>query len=375
MNGFGHNPDFLKDVLGKNQVMANVMTKSIPILEFTETLKANIRKGKKAYDKFIFMNSGSEANAVASRIADANAKDMIASGKYKGFKTRFLALKGGFHGRTFRPAQVSDSSAKKYKESLASFKHSQLVTVKPNDIKGLREVFKEAKKKKIFFEAMFIEPVMGEGRAGYSITPAFYKEARKLTEEYGTLLIVDSVQAGLRCNGVLSILDYPGFKKLPPPDMETFSKAINAGQYPLSILALNKKSTQIYKPGIYGNTMTANPRALDIGKAVMDHLDPVLRDKIVKNGKLFKSKLQALQKEFPDKILEVLGQGLLVSARLSNTIPVEGKGELEEQIRKLGVNIIHGSGNRLRFTPWFLINEVEINLILDCIKSTLLKRK
>ncbi len=66
---------------------------------------------------------------------------------------------------------------------------------------------------------------------------------------------------------MLSIVDYPGFEKLDPPDMETYSKALNAGQYPLSVLAVSERAADLYNKGIYGNTMTANPRALDVALA------------------------------------------------------------------------------------------------------------
>ena len=128
----------------------------------------------------------------------------------------------------------------------------------------LRQVFADADAQGFFIEAMFIEPVMGEGDPGKAVTPEFYALARELTREHGTLLLVDSIQAGLRAHGVLSIVDYPGFEQLPPPDMEAFSKALNAGQYPVSVLAVTAPAAALYRKGIYGNTMTANPRALDV---------------------------------------------------------------------------------------------------------------
>jgi acetylornithine/succinyldiaminopimelate/putrescine aminotransferase len=105
---------------------------------------------------------------------------------------------------------------------------------------------------------------MGEGNPGMAITPEFYAEARRLTREHGSLMLVDSIQAGLRAHGVLSIIDYPGFEELEAPDMETYSKALNAGQYPLSVLAMNRFAAELYRKGVYGNTMTSNPRALDV---------------------------------------------------------------------------------------------------------------
>ena len=44
---------------------------------------------------------------------------------------------------------------------------------------------------------------------------------------------------------------------------------MNAGQYPLSILAMNERAAGLYRTGVYGNTMTANPRAMDVGTAVL----------------------------------------------------------------------------------------------------------
>src|SRR5690606_23511679 len=134
-----------------------------------------------------------------------------------------------------------------------------------------------ADKNNVFFEAVFMEPVMGEGNPGMAVTPQFYALARELSKQHGALLLMDSIQAGLRTTGYLSITDYPGFEDLEGPDMETYSKALNAGQYPLSVLAMNEHAAALYRKGIYGNTMTANPRALDVGVAVLDAVTPELR--------------------------------------------------------------------------------------------------
>ena len=78
--------------------------------------------------------------------------------------------------------------------------------------------------------------------------------------------MVDSIQAGLWGQGCLSIVDYVGFEDCAPPDMETWSKALNAGQYPLSVVGLSGRAANLYSVGIYGNTMTTNPRALETAK-------------------------------------------------------------------------------------------------------------
>jgi acetylornithine/succinyldiaminopimelate/putrescine aminotransferase len=320
------------------------------------------------------MNSGSESMTVACRISDINAKKMTdPGGRHAGKKLMFLSLKGGFHGRTERPAQISNSSFKKY-QVLASFRGlNNNHIIEPNNLQELEAAFKWADQNNVFFESMFIEPVMGEGDPGKAVTPEFYSLARKLTQEHGSLFIVDSIQAAIRAYGVLSICDYPGFQKLDPPDMETYSKAINAGQYPVSILAMTERASSIYIRGVYGNTKTTNPRALDVSVAVLDSITPELRRNICDRGVEFLDKFKTLQKKLPKVITKVQGTGLLFSVEIAaEYFDIVGYGGLEEYLRLHGIGVIHGGENSLRFTPHFAIKSWEVDMIVDTVEKALL---
>jgi acetylornithine/succinyldiaminopimelate/putrescine aminotransferase len=377
MLGFGHAPKTVLAAMAKPQVMANVMTPSISQLRFTQALKANIgsaRDGGCPYTRFLCLNSGSESVSLACRIADVNAKLMTdAGGKYAGRTVKRLAVKGAFHGRTERPAVYSDSSRKAYVQNLASFRdeHS-LLTVEPYNVAQLRQVFADADRNGWFIEAMFLEPVMGEGDPGRAVTPEFYAAARELTRSHGCIFLVDSIQAGLRAHGVLSVVDYPGFEKLDPPDMETYSKALNAGQYPLSVLAVTDQTAALYRKGIYGNTMTANPRALDVACAVLGLFTPELRTNIRSRGTEFLDKLNQLARELPGLITKVQGTGLLFSCELAPQFKCFGAGSTEEWLRENGIGVIHGGANSLRFTPHFSITEAEVDLMIDGVRHALL---
>ncbi|MGH8042752.1 MAG: aminotransferase class III-fold pyridoxal phosphate-dependent enzyme [Rudaea sp.] len=376
MLGFGHAPKSVLAAMAHPQVMANVMTPSVSQMRFTRALKANIGRSRDAcpYTRFLCLNSGSESVSLACRIADVNAKLMTdAGGKYAGRTIKRLVVKGAFHGRTERPALYSDSSRKTYMQHLASFRdeHS-VITVEPYNIEQLRHIFADADKNGWFIEAMFLEPVMGEGDPGRAVTPEFYAAARELTRSHGSLFLVDSIQAGLRAHGVLSIVDYPGFEKLDPPDMETYSKALNAGQYPLSVLAVTAATAALYKKGIYGNTMTANPRALDVACAVLTLFTPQLRANIRERGREFLDKLNKLKAELPGLITKVQGTGLLFSCELSAQFKCFGAGSTEEWLREHGIGVIHGGVNSLRFTPHFAVTEGEVELMIDGLKQALL---
>jgi 4-aminobutyrate aminotransferase-like enzyme len=187
------------------------------------------------------------------------------------------------------------------------------------------------------------------------------------------MLLVDSIQAGFRGKGSLSIVDYPGFQSADVPDLETWSKALNAGQFPLSVLGLSERAAKLYVVGIYGNTMTTNPRALETAVEVLSKITPELRANIIEKGDEFLSKLGELQKEFPNEITLVQGSGLLLCAELDpETLPVVGFGCVEEWCRLNGLGVIHGGKNALRFTPHFGITSEEIDLVIDIVRDCLM---
>ena len=376
MLGFGHTPVHVIEAMSRPQVMANVMSPSLSQLRVDRALRAEIgqSRGGCPYPKFMFLNSGSESVSLACRIADVNAKlHTDPGGAHAGRTIKRLAIKGAFHGRTERPAIYSDSSRKAYVQHLASFRNeTSLLTVEPYSIEALRQAFADADANGWFIEAMFLEPVMGEGDPGRAVPPAFYAVARELTKAHGSLLLVDSIQAGLRAHGVLSMVDYPGFEGMEAPDMETYSKALNGGQYPLSVLAVNDRAAGLYRKGVYGNTMTANPRALDIATVVLDSLTPALRANIRAKGKEFQDKFNKLKDELGGLITKVQGTGLLFSCELDPAFKCFGAGSTEEYLRERGLGVIHGGVNSLRFTPHFGITSDEVDLMLSHVRQALL---
>jgi acetylornithine/succinyldiaminopimelate/putrescine aminotransferase len=183
---------------------------------------------------------------------------------------------------------------------------------------------------------------------------------------------VDSIQAGLRAHGVLSIVDYPGFRDLPPPDMEAYSKALNAGQFPLSVLALSGRATTIYRHGVYGNTMTSNPRALDVAVTVLESITPELRQNIRSGGSRLLERFSALARDMDNAITRVQGTGLLLSCELNSRYKCFGENSTEEYLRRNGLGVIHGGSNSLRFTPHFGMSEAEADLIVELTRDALL---
>jgi 4-aminobutyrate aminotransferase-like enzyme len=377
MLGFGHAPKTVIEAMARPQAMANIMTPSLSHLRLATALKAEVghTRGGCPYTHFMCLNSGSESVTLAGRIADTHTKTQTdPGGRHAGKKVRRIAVRGAFHGRTEHPALYSDSTRKTYAQHLASHKHheQQLIVIEPYSVEQLRQAFADADANGWYIEAMFLEPVMGEGDPGRQVTPEFYAAARELTKAHDTLFLVDSIQAGLRAHGVLSIVDYPGFEGLEAPDMETYSKALNAGQYPLSVLAVTARAAAMYRKGVYGNTMTTNPRAMDVAVSVLQQLTPELRNNIRAKGRLFVERLNALKAELPGLITKVQGTGLLFSCELSSDFKCYGTGSTEEYMRERGFGVIHGGVNSLRFTPTFFVTDAEVDLIIDAVRDAVL---
>ena len=238
-------------------------------------------------------------------------------------------------------------------QHLASYRgEDSVITVAPYDEAGLRKVFEDAARNQWFIEAVFLEPVMGEGDPGRSVPPAFYAVARELSA-HGSLLLLDSIQAGLRAHGVLSVVDYPGFEGQDPPDMETYS-ALNAAQYPLSVLAVTEHAAQLYRKGIYGNTMTSNPRALDVACATLAQLTPQVRANIAERGAEAVRKLEQLKAELGGLITKVqrpvpvlMRAGAAVRARRQLHRNIAGLGGLITKVQGTGLS----AGAAVRSAP------------------------
>ncbi len=358
MIGFGHNPQEVLNTLQKPNVMANIMTPNYQQHIFSEKISTEIgnkNKLNQTYDKYMLLNSGSEANSLAFLIANIH--------KHK--KSCIINVFDSFHGRTETPSYVSNSIRNNYSKHLSKFKYNKIpkiVSVEQNDVIQLQKTYRKLKKKNQHIEAIILEPVMGEGNPGSMITPEFYDVAKQITKNENSLLIIDSIQAGFRCTGELSVIDYPKFISKEKPDIEVFSKAINGGQFPLSVLGLSTKAIDRFNYGLYGNSMTGNPRGLEVANTILSMMTPEVKQNIVSKGRYLKKAFQQFQEKY-NFIENVTGSGLLMGIHLNKQ--VVDVLDAEYELRMMGLNIIHGGENALRLTPWFLITQEECDFIID----------
>ena len=95
MLGFGHSPGDILESMKQRYVMANIVTPSLAQKTLAELLRKEIGHTRDGcpFERFVCMNSGSEAVTVGARISDINAKLMTDPGGRHANKTiRLLGL-------------------------------------------------------------------------------------------------------------------------------------------------------------------------------------------------------------------------------------------------------------------------------------------
>lgn len=344
MLSFGHAPAQILAALAEPVHQANLATPHPAQTAFSEAVAPHLPGRSLAC-----LNSGSEANSLALRIANMHRRP----------RSVVVTVRHSFHGRTERPAMVSESSAATYRTTLAEYRRPQPVrVVELNSVESVHATFDALEREGVFPECTVLEPVLGEGLPATAVTPSFYGALHRRTHAAGGLVLVDSVQAGLRCHGVLSVCDYPGFETQPAPDMETFSKAIHGGQFPVSLLAVGGRARWRYTHTVYGNTLTANARGLAVATACLEAMTPHVRSNVVEMGRRLRVALEEVC--CPHLVEAVRGVGLLLALQLRPTVDPQ---RVVDLLLQAGLVVAEGGHGCVRLTPWFHMSAREVELV------------
>ncbi|MFT8318276.1 MAG: glutamate-1-semialdehyde 2,1-aminomutase [Sporolactobacillus sp.] len=211
-------------------------------------------------EKVRMVNSGTEATMSAIRLARGyTGREMILKfeGSYHGSSDSLL-IKAGSGVATLGLPDSPGVPAQLAKDTL---------TVPYNDLDHVREVFERYGEQ---IACIIVEPVAGNMGVVPPL-PGFLHGLRKITKEYGTLLIFDEVMTGFRVD-YYSAQGYYGVT----PDLTTLGKVIGGG---LPVGAYGGKSeimSQIAPEGpVYqAGTLSGNPLAMAAGFMTLSLLTP-----------------------------------------------------------------------------------------------------
>ncbi len=304
--------------------------------------------------KTIFLTTGAEAVENAIKIARAATR-----------RSGIIAFTHSFHGRTLLGLSLT-GKATAYRQDFGPFAPEIYHTPFPYAYRGwdcgraidaLRDLF-ETQVTPDQVAAIIIEPVLGEG--GFVPASAdFLRELRRITQEYGILLIDDEIQSGFGRTGKFFAIEHSGVV----PDIITVAKSL-AGGLPLSGVIGRADVMDAPAPGGLGGTYGGNPLACAAGLAVLDVFEQEhLVERAADIGQRLMERCLALQSEVPE-IGEVRGLGPMIGMELVHDLDTkEPAPDLVDQIlaeaREQGLLLIKAGlyGNVIRILAPLVIEE------------------
>jgi len=322
--------------------------------------------------KVFFGNSGTEAVEGAIKLA-----------RYATKRDKLIAFYGCFHGRTLGSLSLtaSKNTQRKHFGTLlggvehipypyayrCAYGHTQ-----ENCGGEVIEVLEQQVFKRLFapeeVAAIIVEPIQGEG--GFIPAPfSFLRELQRICNEYGILLIMDEVQAGMGRTGKMWAYDHAAVT----PDIVLTAKGIASGM-PISAF-IAKESVMQWKPGSHGTTYGGNPVCVAAALATLDLIEGGLMVNAKKLGDYIFCKINDWPKRF--RIVgDVRGKGLMIGVEIVRD--QKTKERAKELRDKVVVNAFRrglltlGSGeNSIRMSPPLIIDEEQADCAIRIMEEAI----
>lgn len=300
------------------------------------------RLGKiSGYDDYqlFLINSGAEANENALKLAS-----------FTNGRTRILAAKKAFHGRTSLAVEATDNP-----KIIAPINNNQHVTYLPlNDLPAWEE---ELAKDDVC--AVIIECIQGVGGIKM-VSKEFAQGLAAACKKHGALLICDEIQCGYGRSGKFFAHQWLDIQ----PDIITVAKGIANG-FPMGAVLISPALKPIY--GQLGTTFGGNPLACSAALAVLDVFE---QEQLVENahmvGEYLIEQLKDLQKDYPI-ITEVRGRGMMIGLELAVPYKEIRQRLLFEQHCFTGC----AGTNTLRLLPPLCLTKTEADDFISRLKQVL----
>ncbi len=292
-------------------------------------------------DRVYFVNSGTEANEAALKLAKKH------TGRHK-----FVAFRDGYHGDTQGALSVTgrDVYRSPYEPLLPGVHFCDF-----NDSSALKHITGEV-------AAVILEPIQGEG----GIIPAdidWLRSVRNRCRQTGSLLIFDEIQSGFGRTG--SLFAFEHYQVVP--DILTMAKAMGGGM-PLGGVA---SSSHIFESFMYDpplnhvTTFGGHPVSC---AAANTSLRVLLRDGLMERAAIIEAYARQILQG--NGIVEVRGKGAMLGLQLTDAEITRKTVEtcLDEHGILLGWTL--HSDTLIRLAPPLIIEETLLVDTLETIRKT-----
>ncbi len=333
-----------------------------------------------------FTSGGSDSVETALRLARQYWKI-----RGQGDRTKFIALKKGYHGTHFGGASANGNAnfRRNYEPLMPGFFHMPAPYTYRNpfnetDPAKLAQLIVQAFEDEIAFQggdtiaAVIMEPVLG---AGGVIVPhsSFMPAIRALCDRHEILLIADEVVTGFGRTGSWSGSRLWGVK----PDMMCIAKAITSGYFPLGATLIGQKMADAFESDKttfgaigHGYTYSAHPVGCAAALAALAETRRLkLDENAAARGTEFQAGLQGL-KDRHEAVGDVRGIGLMAAIELvadrATKKPADKKvmAKAAEAAYAEGV-MVRVSGNNIILSPPLILNADEVQQIVAALDVAL----
>ena len=269
---------------------------------------------------------------------------------------------GNFHGRSMTAISMSDDPESK--ENFGPFMEG-IELVPFNDYPALEKLFEE---KGDYIAAFSVEPIQGE--AGVIVPDEdYWPKVSKLCKKHNILLAFDEVQTGFGRTGANFAHQLYNVK----PDLMGCGKAAGGGILPVSFVAGRDDVIGTLTPGSEGSTFGGYPLASVVGVyAIKTLVEEKLAENALARGKQLMGGLEILRKEYPDKIQEVRGKGLLTAFEMFDSPHLDGH-HVSVELMNQGIYAKETHHTTIRLAPALTINNIQIDNLLEGIRKVIQK--
>jgi len=185
----------------------------------------------------------------------------------------------------------------------------------------------------------------------------FVQAIEKVCREHGFLLAFDEMQAGFGRTGRKF-----GFQHYDvTPDLICTGKGMGGG-VPLSGVIGRAEIMDLPEVGNMSSTHSANPLVCAAGLAVLEELESRnLVAEAERKGKLFRDSLESIQKQFPDRISWILGNGMIMAILFQDPGTNKADGpftsRVAERCMQKGVLVVHTGRESIKLGPPLTITD------------------
>ncbi len=326
-----------------------------------------------------FVNSGSEANELALRLARAHTRSR-----------ETIVVDAGYHGNTSSLIEISP-----YKHSgpggagPPEFVHTAIMPdlfrgphKKSDPLAGLKyaqhvaELIEKIQSRGGRLGAFICESILSCG--GQIVLPEGYlQQVYRLVRAAGGVCIADEVQTGFGRAGT----HFHAFQTQGvTPDIVTLGKPIGNG-HPLGAVVTTPEIAASFNNGMeYFNTFGGNPVSCAVGLAVLDVIeDEQLQQNALSTGRHLLDGLNELKNEFP-LIGDVRGLGLFAGIELvrdrETLEPAESEASyIANRMRDRGV-LLSTDGpfhNVLKIKPPMVFNREDAEFLMENLRAVLME--